>query len=93
MNQWETYVAEISIIKQLHEEKDVEEDLALSDLWNLNGTFSCAVQLFLDILSISECGGLARQLEALIKVWEVVLDDKDGVGEIVELSELFELFG
>ena len=51
------------------------------------------MQLVLDILTCVKRTRLAGKLQALVKVREVVLDDEDRVREIVELSELFELFG
>jgi hypothetical protein len=51
------------------------------------------VQLVLEVLTRLERRRLARQLQALVKVWEVELDDEDGVGESVVFAQLFELFG
>ena len=86
-------VAEVSIINELHQQENVEEDLALSDLRNLSSSVSCTVELVLNVLTSTKGRGLARKLETLVKVRQVILDDKDCVAEIIELSELFELFG
>ena len=51
------------------------------------------MQLVLKLLTRLERGGLARQLQSLVEIREVVLDDKDGVGQVVGLAQLFELFG
>lgn len=51
------------------------------------------MELVLNVLISLQRSGLARQLEALVKVREVELDDEDGVSQVVALAQLFELFG
>ena len=88
-----TYVSEVTIVDQLHLEKDVEEDLALGNLGDLSGAFLRAVKLLLIGLASLEPCRLARQLKALVEIREVELDDEDDVGKLVRLAQLFELFG
>ena len=88
-----TYVSEVTIVNQLHQEKHVEEDLALGNKRDFCSTHICAVKLFLDVLTSLKGSGLARELEALVKVRKVELDDKDGVCKGVVFAQLFELFG
>jgi len=88
-----TYVSEVTIVNQLHQEKHVEEDLALSDKSDFGCTHISAVKLFFDVLASLKGSGLARELQALVKVRKVELDDKDGVCKGVVFAQLFELFG
>lgn len=60
---------------------------------NFSGSHSRAVELVFNVLVRVQGCGLARQLKALVKVREVELDDEDGVGQVVALAQLFELFG
>ena len=88
-----TYVVQIAIIDQLHDEKHIKEHLAFSDLRNLGGTHTCAMQLILNVLTGLEGSWLARQLKSLVKIGKVKLDDKDCVRQVVSLAKFFELFG
>ena len=72
-------VLQVTIIDQLHDEKHIKEHLAFSDLRNLGGTHTCAMQLILNVLIGLEGSWLARQLESLVKIGKVKLDDKDCV--------------
>ena len=72
-------VLQVTIINQLHNEKHVEEHLAFSNLRNLGGAHTCAMQLILNVLTGLECSWLTRQLKSLVKIGKVELDDKDSV--------------
>lgn len=67
--------------------------MALRDGRDLSSSLGGSVQFILQVLTCLERGGLARQLQALVKIREVVLDNKDGVSEVVGLAQFFELFG
>ena len=88
-----TYISKVTIIDKLHEQKDIDEDLALGDSTNFAGSLSTRVKLILNSLSSLARSGLARQLKSLVKIWEVELKNEDGIGEVVGLAEFFELFG
>ena len=67
--------------------------MALSNQANFSGSLLRAVQFFFKSLSSLTWSGLARQLKAPVKIWEIELDDQDGVSQVVVLAEFFELFG
>ena len=67
--------------------------MALRDQADFVCSLLCAVQLILNSLACLQGSGLARQLKSLVKIWEVELEDEDGIREVVGLAEFFELFG
>jgi hypothetical protein len=67
--------------------------LALSNKRDFGCTRICAVKLFFDVLASLKGSGLARELQALVKVRKVPLDDENGVCKRVVFAQLFELFG
>ena len=67
--------------------------MALSNLADLRSPLRGAVQLLLNVLVAIERSWLARQLQALVKIWQVEFEDEHRVGQVVGLAQLFELFG
>lgn len=88
-----TYVLDIAIVEQLHEEQDIAEELAFSVLHNFFDALRCTMQLVLSRLTVVERGRLAGQSQSLIQIWEVVGNYEHSIAQLEELSEPFELFG
>ena len=88
-----TYISEVAIVDQLHQQKHVNEDLAFGNKCDFGGTHNRTMKFLFNILSCLQGSGLTRELEALVKVGKVKLDDEDGVGKRVVFPQLFELFG
>ena len=88
-----SYIFEVTVIDQLHHQQDVDEELGLRVLNDLLSTQVSAVEHILDVLTLLERRGLARQLQSLVEVGQVVAQHQHGVAQGVELAQLFELFG
>ena len=90
---WGTYVSEVSIVDKLHQEDDIDEDLALGNLGNFQGSLLRAVQFILNSLAVLQSCWLAWQLQSLVKIRKVELEYQDGICKVICLAEFFELFG
>lgn len=88
-----TYILDVAIVNQLHQQQHVREELALRMLHNFLSAFGGAVQLAFHGLTSHEWGRLARQRETVVQVWQVVGDNEHGIAELEELAQPFELFG
>lgn len=88
-----TYIIEVAIIDQLHNQKYVDVKLALWQLHDLESSLTRAVKLVLDLLVVFQLSGCSRQLQSGVEVFQVELEHKDDVSEAVEFAELFELLG
>jgi len=86
-------VAQVAVVDQLHQQKHVKEDLALGHLGDFTRTLCRAVEFVLNVFVWAQRCRLTGQLKAIVKIGQVKLDEEDGVGQIVGLAQLFELFG
>lgn len=88
-----TYVLEVAVVDQLHQQEYVEEELSLWLLHDLLDSRVGAVQFSFNILILLERSGLAWEIKSGIQVWQVVGDDEHGIAQFVQFAQLFELFG
>ena len=88
-----TYVSQIAIINQLHQENHIDKDLAFGNLGDFCGSLLRAVQLFLNRLTILQRCRLARKLQALVKIRQIEFEYEDRVCKVICLAQFFELFG
>ena len=74
-----TYVVQIAIIDQLHDQKYVDEQLGFRMLHNLRGSFICAMEFLFHLDPIIQRSGLAWKLKSVEKVEQVVLQNEYSV--------------
>ena len=88
-----TYIVEIAIIDQFHEEEHINVQLTLRILHDLSCSLVCAVKLFFCLFILFQLGSCSGQLQSGVEVFKVELEHKHSVAERVEFAQLFELLG
>ena len=88
-----SYVFEVTVVNELHQEQNVNEKLALGVLHDFFSPLGHAMKLVVCGLSFLKRGGLAWEGDTAVQVGQVVFHREHSVAQVEELAQLLELFG
>lgn len=86
-------ILQISIINEFHDQHVVQEELAFRLAHNLSCSNFSAVKHFLFSGTLLDFSWVSRQLQSLVKIWQVEFEHKNDIGKIEQLAKFLQLFG